>query len=165
LNRAIKILLGVGLVAGLVVWLWKDDTARIKQRLKRIETLASHRKTDALLSRQLSASDLREFFSPEVSLTIRIPDHGEHVMSGRAEIMEAVAQVKAGVDQLILKFLDPKVTVPPNSSDASMTTTLHVLLGSTPPPQEFFLEMKLTWQKTKEGWVVSRLETIKTFGR
>ena len=113
----------------------------------------------------MNASDMRELFSSDVSLTMRVPDHGEHTLNGRAEIMEAVTQIKAGVDQLALQFLDPKVTLEPDKQKAIVSTTLHVLIGLNPQQQEYFLEMKLAWNQTKDGWVVSRLETIKTFGR
>ncbi|MBM3846854.1 MAG: nuclear transport factor 2 family protein [Verrucomicrobia bacterium] len=165
MKRPVLALLVLALTVGGYFLTRDDDAAILTRQLRRIETMGSHQSGEGQIPRQARAANLRELFTPDTSLLIRIPDHGERKLSNREELMDVVRQVKAGVDAMRLEFLDPKVTVFADRRVAEARTTLRATIGENANSQQLFVELKVQWRREDGNWAIEGIETIRTVGR
>lgn len=110
--------------------------------------------------------EIRGLMDPDVRIQIRLHGMPERNLRGREELMEALQFLKSGrVDQLRVDFLDSRVEMAPGGQAATLFTTLRARLGVTQAPEQYHLELKIHWVLAGSNWVVTQLETVRTYGR
>lgn len=158
-----RLVLFAALVA-LGVWLWfvlfPGPEKVIRQRLAELARTASFSSGESDLARLGAAQKLAGFFSTNVEVYINVPGRVQHTFVGRDEIKQAAFGVRSTLSGLKVTFPDINVTVAPDrlSAVADLTVEAHVAGEHDAIVQE----IKFTFQKTVDGWLIARVETVRT---
>ena len=162
-----KILLRLVLLAALValgVWLWfvlfPGPEKVIHQRLIKLARTASFAPGEGNLSKLAAVESVASYFATNVEVDINVPGRVQHTLLGRAEIRQAALGARERLRGLQVTFPDVTVTVAPDkqSAVADVTIEVHIAGDSDTVVQE----MKFTFQKTEDGWLIRRVETVQT---
>lgn len=163
-----KVVLRWLLVAALValgVWLWlvffPSPQKVIRHRLDELARTASFSGNESDLARLAAAHSLAGFFATNVEVNLDVPGRLRHTFLGREEIMQAALAARSQAGTLSVQFPDINVTVAPDrqSAVADLTVEAKVPGESDPVVQE----MKFSFQKTDGQWLITRIETVRTF--
>jgi hypothetical protein len=164
MKMALRFLLLAALVA-LGLWLWTvlfpAPEKVIRQRLTKLARTVSFSGDEGQVMRLAGARNLAGFFSTNIEINIEVPGHERHSFMGREEITQAALAVRSGSGSLKVKFPDIQVTVAPDRQSAVADLTLEANLPGEPDP--IVQEMKFTLQKTDGEWLITRVETVRTF--
>jgi ketosteroid isomerase-like protein len=150
-------------LALLGVWLWfvlfPSPEKIIRHRLEKLAHTVSFSKSEGNFSRIASAESVSGFFSTNVEVAINVPGYERQTLVGRAEITQDALASRTRVSELSVKFPDVNVTVAPDrqSATADVTVEANVADGKDPVVQE----VKFTFEKTAEGWLINRVETVR----
>ena len=150
-------------LVAVVFWGWctlyPSPERVIRKRLGEIAKLASFTPKQGLVSKAWNASQLGEFFTLDVQVTVDV--YGtQHSLSGRDELMQAAIGARSAFSSLTVKFPDIKVVVAPDSNSAVVNLTVR---GIIPGQKDFYLqELKLRMIKVKRDWLINQVETVKT---
>ena len=162
-----KIILRLVLLAALValgVWLWSvwfpGPEKVIRQRLIKLARTASFAPGEGNLAKLAAVESVASYFATNVEVDINVPGPVQHTLLGRAEIRQAALGARERLRGLQVTFPDVNVTVAPDkqSAVADVTIEVHIAGDSDTVVQE----MKFTFQKTEDGWLISRVETVST---
>lgn len=162
-----KIILRLVLLAALValgVWLWSvwfpGPEKVIRQRLIKLARTASFAPGEGNLAKLAAVESVASYFATNVEVDINVPGRVQHTLLGRAEIRQAALGARERLRGLQVTFPDVNVTVAPDkqSAVADVTIEVHIAGDSDTVVQE----MKFTFQKTEDGWLISRVETVST---
>jgi hypothetical protein len=161
---ALRFLLLAALVA-LGLWLWSlwfpAPEKVIRQRLTRLASTVSFSGSESQAMRLAGASNLAGFFSTNVEVNIDVPGRAHHSLMGREEIILAAQASRSGTGSLTVKFPDIKVTVAADRQSAVANLTVEAKIPGEPDP--IVQEMKFTLLKTDGEWLITRVETVRTF--
>jgi hypothetical protein len=158
---SIRIVLVVAL-AVLGVWLWfilfPGPEKIIRHRLAKLAHTVSFSKDQGNISRIASGESVSGFFSTNVEVIITIPGY-EQTLAGRAEITQAALATRTQVRELTVKFPDINVTIAPDKQSATADVTIEATVAGEREPM--VQEAKFTFEKTGEGWLIKRIETVR----
>jgi len=158
------ILLAVVVAGG--IWLWTvffpGSEKVIRQRLAEIARLASFSANENPLAALGRAQKLAGFCRPDLQVKLAAPANLEHTFESRDEIVQSELAARAvfgGAFQV--EFVDVLVTVAPDkqSAEADLTARMRSAGSSDLNVQE----IKFTLKKVDGQWLVTRVETIRTF--
>ena len=148
-------------------WSWwfrsVSDESQIREQLKELGRLASYRSDEGPIAKQRAIGKMKSLFSPNVVLRVNLQGQEPYSVESRHNLMESIQQIRFAVAEIRLEFLDPKIELHPDHQGAEVVTTLSAQLGTE--RQQEYQEMKARFEKTDDGWIISRLETVKTWGR
>ncbi len=157
------LLLAAALALG--VWLWTvlfpAPEKVIRQRLAKLARTVSFSGNESQIMRLAGARNLAGFFSTNIEINIDVPGRVHHSFMGREEITQAALAARSGTGSLTVKFPDIEVTVAPDRQSAVADLTLEANIPGEPNP--IVQEMKFTLQKTDGEWLITRVETVRTF--
>ena len=115
------------------------------------------------MKKQRAIGQMKALLSPELIVQINMQRGQSHTIQGRKEFMERVQEVRFGVPAIQVDFEVTSVEISPEHRTADVLITLSAKIGVE--QQQEYQEMKATLEKASEGWLIKRLETIKTYGR
>jgi len=92
-------------------------------------------------------------------VNINVPGRVQHQLLGRDEIKQAAFGVRSTLSGLKVMFPDINVTVAPDKQSAVADLTLEANLAGE--HDSIVQEMKFTFQKTADGWLITRVETVR----
>ncbi len=155
------------LLAALValgVWLWfvlsPSPERIIRQRLTKLARTASFSSGEGNLARLAAAEDIAGYFATNVEVDINVPGRVQHTLMGRAEIQQAALGARERLSGLKVQFPDINITVAPDKQSAVADLTIVVNIAGD--RDSVVQEMKFTFQKTDDGWLIARVETVRT---
>lgn len=163
MRRVAKSILWVTALA-LVLWaltqLIPSEAKRIQKRLHYVAGLITHAGKDGTLARMGRLDALRGCLTADVEVALEAPGLGSHTLHGRDEVLaQASAVVLAGVgvnvqfDDIVVKLTDR------HDATADLTATVTVT-----GERDFGLqELRFTLRKVEAKWVISRVQSLKTF--
>lgn len=164
LSRLQLLVVGLALLGGLAYWFWPaDDRAIIKDRIKQLSKLGTYSAEEHPLSKQRAIGQMKALFSPDLVVQVNMQRGRSQSIEGRSDFMELVQQVRFGVPSIQLDFDVTSIELPPDHRSAAVLMTLSAKIGSE--QQQEYQEMKAILENTSEGWLIKRLETVKTYGR
>jgi hypothetical protein len=162
------VLLTVLAAAG--VWLWTVIFPRpekiVRKQLASVAAKASFPHGENPLIIAARAESLAGYFNTNVELNVTWPEHGERELGGhennsisRTEITQSAAALRRRVDNLKVEFPEVSVTVAPDKQSAVAEVVVKV---QAPGQKDSFLqEMKFTFRKIENDWLITRVETVR----
>jgi hypothetical protein len=162
-----KIIFRLVLFAALLalgIWLWfvlfPSPEKVIRRRLTELAVKASFSPGESDLVKLAAAQSLAGYFSTNVEINIDMPGRVQHTLMGRDDIKQAVLGVRSAMSGLKVQFPDVNVTVAPGKRSAVADVTVEAIIASD--HDSIVQEMKFTFQKTEDGWLITRVETVHT---
>ncbi len=156
---AVLLALGALIYAG-YFWLHPTPEKIIQDRLKELAKVASFQGEEAPLAKLYNAQKLSSFCSPAVEVTVNLPGRHNATVSGRDEVMKAVAATRQSLRGLQVDFLD--VTVQLARDGASATALLTARVRVTGDRDDYIQELRFTFQKVDGEWLIVEVQTIET---
>ena len=158
-------LLLLAVLVALGLWLWTllfpAPEKVIRQRLASLARTVSFSSDESQVMRLAGARNLAGFFSTNIEVNIDIPSQTRHSLIGREEITQAALASRSGTGSLTVKFPDIRVTVAPDRQSATADLTVEANIPGEPDP--IVQEMKFTLQKIDGEWLITRVESVRTF--
>jgi len=155
------------LLAALValgVWLWfvlsPSPEKIIRQRLTKLARTASFSSSEGNLARLAAAQSLAGFCATNIEVTIDVPGRSRLTLTGRGEIQQVALGARERLSGLKVTFPDINITVAPDKQSAVADLTVEVNIAGE--HDSIVQEMKFTFQKTDDGWLIARVETVRT---
>jgi hypothetical protein len=162
MKNIFRLILLAALVA-LGFWLWiiffPSPEKAIRMQLTKLARDISFSKDEGSLARITDAESLSGFFSTNVEVTVNIPGYEQHTLVGRAEITQVALASRSRASELSVQFPDVTVTVAPDKQSAAADVTAEMNVDGE--KDAIVQEMKFTFEKTAEGWLIKRVETIR----
>ncbi|MGA3266672.1 MAG: hypothetical protein ABSE16_07610 [Verrucomicrobiota bacterium] len=162
-----KVVLRLVLIAALAAfgaWLWfvlfPSPETIVRKQLAALARTASFAPGEGNLAKLAAADKLAGFFATNVEVNIDVPGHLDHNFVGRDEIQQAALGARESLASLKITFPDLNVTVAPDKQSAVVDVT--VVANAAGQSDSFVQQMKFTFQKTEDGWLISRVETVRT---
>lgn len=163
-RRKAGILFAALIAIGVYAWFHiKDDRTRIRERIELLAKWGSFGPDDSILAKELTARKLAELFTDDIVIEANIEGQDSLSIQGLQHWTEFIRLVRMQLQSLRLKFTEQNLEVLPDRTHANAHLTLIASLGSEKDLQ--YREFKCQLVKTKNGWQISRIETIKTWGR
>jgi len=161
---ALRFILLAALVA-LGAWLWfvlfPSPEKVIRQRLTELARTASFSSNESDLARLAAARSLAGFFSTNVEMNVDLPRFAQRSSLDRDEITQIALAASSRAGGLKVKFPDINVTVASDKQSAVADLTVEVDVSGE--PDRIVQEMKFTLQKIDGRWLITRVETVRTF--
>ena len=161
--RWFKVLFVCALLAA-GVWGWRvlfpNPERVIRRQLAELAKAASIAPNEGELARVVNSQKLAGFFTPEVEITIDIPDHSLQTINGRDEVMKLAMSAHSSLSNVKVEFVDVNVSVEPtkDAATAHLTAKANVPGDNVPQVQE----LKATFQKVGREWLINHVETVRT---
>jgi hypothetical protein len=157
------VLLAVVVAAG--VWLWTvffpSPEKVIRHRLAEIARLASFNANENPLAALGGAQKLAGFCSPDLQVKLAAPANVEHTFESREEIAQSDLAARSQFGALKVEFVDVLVTLAPDKQSAVADLTART--QSSGSSDLNVQEIKFTLKKIEGQWLVTRVETVRTF--
>jgi len=157
-------LIFVAMLAAFGVWLWTvffpAPEKIIRHRLEKLAATVSFSREQGTISRVASGESVAGFFSTNVEIAINVPGHEQITFASRAEITQAALGAREALKSLSMKFPDVTITLAPDKKSAVADVTADVNISGE--GHAIVQELKITFQKTDEGWVITKIETVRT---
>lgn len=156
------LLLAFALVAGL--WLWSlifpSPEKVIRKHLEKTARAASFKANEAPLERIGNIAEFANCFAPEVELKLDTPVSGGQSMTSRNDIMRFAGAARNQTSALQVEFLDPSLRLAADKQTAAVDLTVR---ARVPGDRDYFIqEMKFYLKKNGRGWLIYRVESVKT---
>ena len=146
------------------VWLWfvlfPGPEKVIRNRLTELARTASFSSGESDLTKLAAAQGLACFFATNVEINIDVPGRIQHTLMGRDEIKEAALGARSNLSGLKVTFPDITITIAPDKLSAVADLTVEATVSGERDP--IVQEMKFTFQKSDDGWLIARIETVRT---
>ena len=162
-----KLVLRGILIAGLLalgVWLWfvlfPSPETIVRKRLAALARIVSFAPGQGNLAKLAAADRLAGCFATNVEINIDVPGRLQHNFVGRDDIQQAALAARESLTSLKVAFPDVNVTVAPDRQSAVADVT--VVANAAGQSDSFVQQMKFTFQKTEDGWLISRVESVRT---
>ena len=151
-------------VIALGFWLWTAifpaPEKVIRRRLEKLAANVSFTADQGNISRLAGGESVAGFFSTNIEVNINVPGHEQVTFASRAEITQAALGVREQLKSLSVKFPDVNVTLAPDKKSAVADVTLDAAISGG--HDDVVQELKITFQKTSDGWLITRIETVRT---
>jgi ketosteroid isomerase-like protein len=154
------------LIAGLIafgVWAWhfffpgpERLIGKQLSQLARVATIAPNESQPGGLA---DAQKLTTFFTPDAELVVDVPGRLQHTFSGRDEIRDAAAGVRATLRSLSVEFFDIVTTVAPDKKSAVAQLTAKATMPGENVPE--VQRIKAEFKNIDGEWLINRAETVK----
>jgi len=88
-----------------------------------------------------------------------VPGQEQATFASRAEITQAALGAREKIKSLSVKFPDADVTLAPDKLSAVADVTVDAAVSGE--RDAIVQELKISFQKTEDGWLITRLETVR----
>lgn len=151
----------VAAVALLCGWLLLSPSPEtvIRHRLIELARIASFGPNEGPLAKLINTDKLVAFFADDAEIRIETGSVAQR-LSGREMLRHAAQVARTSLNSLKVGFRDLNVFVGPDRQTAEVDLTA---VGSVPgEPDPLVCELKFLLKKTRAGWIIRRVETVKT---
>jgi hypothetical protein len=157
------ILLIVLAAAGCLCWFFLRSSPEeiIRKRLRSVAETASFTAGESTLMRLANAQKLSMFCTLDIEVTVDAPGGSQRTITGRDEILQAAGGVRSAVKGFLVQFLDMEVEIAPDQNTAVVNLTARASIPND--RDDYIQELKLTLRKIDGEWLISKVETVKTF--
>jgi hypothetical protein len=151
------------LVAALGIWAWNiffpSPQKAIRRELSELARLATYNSKTGDVDKLLNLKKMANLCTADVELSIDASGYRQRV-SGRDELANALAFVRAQLSEMSVQFFDMVVSLAPNREMAVVDLTLR---GRIPTDKDMIVqECKFTMRKVGRTWLIRKIETVKT---
>jgi hypothetical protein len=155
------VLLALLVALGVWGWIWLHPSPEkiIRKKLDGLAHTATFGPNQGFLAKVASAQHLASFFATNVEVQIATPGGQQHSMAGREEIQQAALGARASLQGLSVTF--PDVTVIVNADGQSAVADLTLRAGIVGNPDMIVQELKLTFRKVDNDWLIVKVETVR----
>lgn len=154
----------LALIAGMGFWLWTvffpGPQKIVLNKIARLAATTSIDAADNNLTRAGKAVKLAGFFAPDAEIVVKLPEAGDHTISGREEIKERALAGFASITALQVQFFDATATVGPDKQTAAVSCTARVKANHS--QDEGVQELRFQFKKMDGTWLITRVETVQT---
>jgi hypothetical protein len=151
------------LVIAFGAWLWTvffpAPEKVIRHRLAKLAEDVSFNSDQGNFSRLASGESVSGFFSTNIEININVPGHEQVTFASRAEITQAALGAREKLKSLSVKFPDVNVMLAPDKTSAVADVTVDAAVSGE--RDAIVQELKISFQKTEDGWLITRLETVR----
>jgi hypothetical protein len=140
--------------------LFPGDEQVIKNRLHEAADAVSIKPNTSGLSKLLLNEKLRGYFTSDVEIQASFGRRGSQTLSGRDELLAAIAAARSQIEEAYVHLPDLTVRVDPNGERATAYMTL--LIDIDGEKNSVVQELKMILLKQEGDWLISRAETIDT---
>ncbi len=159
----VRIFLAVAITA-LSVWGWRHffpgPEEVIRRQLNDLSKAACSSPNQTPFASLYNAQKLAAFFTTDVEISVDVPGQSLRNLSGRDQLVPAVAGAWNLAGGLQVEFLDVNVALAPDEQSATVSLTAKGRIGGDANPS--IEELKCLFKKTDDGWLIQRVETVKT---
>lgn len=146
------------------VWLWTvifpSPEKIIRHRLTEVARAASFAPQEGMLARTVNAQKLASYFALQAEVSLDLPGGDQHELAGRDEITQAAFAARNYFRALQVDFLDAQVMLMPDHQSAMVDLTVK---AKVPDEKDYLVqEMKITFRKLEDIWLITRVESVKT---
>ncbi|HAM71493.1 MAG TPA: hypothetical protein DCM86_07615 [Verrucomicrobiales bacterium] len=164
--RTGKLLLGALLLTlGLALWrLWPvSPREQVQLQLQTLASLWNYGPGESPIHKKQALARMKSLLSPDIVVEINLQHHAPHQLQGRHGLMEGIEAIRFSVEELHIELFDYKIEILPDGTHANVSMAMEAKIG--PEKQEEFQELKSTLERSPDGWVITRVQTVKTWGR
>lgn len=160
----IKLLLALAVVAGIGFFGWRlvfpDEIRIIRGQLEELAGVCRISPRSAALERAGKAGKIRDFFDPEISINLHLPEGGvERIRGDEALAAVQAALVSQAIRQFKLELFDLEVAHERGQPSAQCHLTAIAHLNG----EEYWLaqEWDVSLRKSGSRWRILSLDTLK----
>ena len=164
-----KIIWRVALVLAVVLlgfWVYKklfpSDEEKISKLLQTVAESVSFTASEGNIKKLAKVNRFGDCFSPDVSLEVNVPGRAAKIIEGRDELVQLLLAARTTLAGAEVEFLDAKVELDPGQESAVVNLTVKATISGEKDLQ--VQELKFLLKQTKNGWVITRVETVRTMG-
>ena len=158
----VRLILLAGLLA-LAVWAWgfffPTPQRIIEKHLLQLARLASFSSTDGSIKRLADNERTGFLLARDIHVVLDMPGGRGQTFDNRGELLQAVLAARATVKNLHTEFTDIAITLNPDRQSAVAFLTVTAKIGGE--PDLVVEELKFTFQKISDDWLITALETVK----
>lgn len=162
-----SLLLSIVLIAGLfLAWRWYGSTnpaEAVRRQVERLRSTASFAANEGLMRKESEIENLLSMVTPDVTMEVNYPSAEPGRIQGREQFREYLRIGRHATEYLKLTLYDVKVTLGPDSAAASVTATVKAETNLL--KDAYWQELVLSFVNRDEGWLLNKVETVKTWGR
>jgi len=148
-------------------WAWQvfspNPERVIRNRLQELARTVSVFGNESVPARMMRIKKLGDFLTEDVQISVDLPGHSKREIDGRDEAMQAAAVAAELAGRLSVEFVDVTVTVGPDKTTAIAVLTAKGTAGGE--KDNLVQEMKFSLKKGENGWLINRVETVRTLLR
>jgi ketosteroid isomerase-like protein len=163
MKNVFRVILVVALAAA-AFWLWTvlfpSPEKIVRKQLTKLAQAVSFAQNENNLIKMADAQNIAYFFSSDVIVNIDVPGHEQETMTGRDQITQAAMVSRQQFTALVVQMPDINVTVAPDKNSATADVTVEVTVSGE--HDAIIQEMKFTFQKIDDQWLISKVETVRT---
>ena len=158
----VRLILLAGLMA-LAVWSWgfffPTPQKIIENHLLKLARLASFSSKDGNFKRLADNERIRSLLARNIHVVLDAPGVQGHTFDDREELLQAVMAARSAVKDLHTEFTDIGISLNPDRQSAVALVTVKAKIGGE--PDWFFEELRFTFKKISDDWLITGLETVK----
>lgn len=156
--------IGAAALIGLGIWLWwiffPSPQRAIRSRLDTLAKTISFKAGEGIVSRGYHAEKAAGFFTTNAEISVDIRDYRPMEFTGRDEILQALMYAARTWRESKVEFLDINITLAPDKQTATANLTGKATVTGE---RDFDVqEFNFYFRKTEDGWLIYRVETVKT---
>lgn len=136
------------------IWLFPSEEERILKTLGKLENLVSFSPDDSVISHAAEISSLRGFLTTNIVVEWRGAERRPGHWRGRAEVLEAAKGVRARLDALDVKLLDPMVEL--QGEDRALVKVI-ARVRTSEWEEEVYQSFEVTLHKEQGEWNVAKV--------
>ena len=158
----VRLILPAGLIA-LAVWSWgfffPTPQKIIENHLLKLARLASFSSQDGNFKRLADNEKIGSLLARNIHVVLDAPGVQGQIFDDRAELLQAVMAAHSTVKDLHTEFTDIGIRLNPDQQSAVALVIVKAKMGGE--PDWFFEEVRFTFKKISDDWLVTGLETVK----
>jgi len=158
----VRLVLLAGLMA-LAVWSWGFffPTPRkiIENRLLKLARLASFSSKDGNFKRLADNERIGSLLARNIHVVLDLPGGRSETIDNREDLLQAAMAARSVVKDLQVQFTDIGISLSPDRQSAVALLTLKAKMGGE--PDWVIEELRFTFQKISDDWLITGLETVK----
>ncbi len=162
-----SLLLSLLLIAGLfLAWRWYGSTnpaEAVRRQVELLRSSASFAADEGLMRKESEVAKLLGLVTSDISLEVNYPSGEPGRIQGRDDFREYLRIGRHASEYLKLTLYDVKVTLGSENATASVTATVKAETNLFKDP--YWQELVLSFAHGDEGWLLNKVETVKTWGR
>lgn len=143
--------------AGAYLW-WNSPERQIQRTLNGLADALSHDPPATSLSAISAASAIREYFAADVVIEAGAPFSA---LRGRDAVLGAAARLHAAVPALLVEFVDVRIALGPDRTDATVDCTATATISNRGGQQTVDArELILTMTRVDGRWVIESAKLV-----
>lgn len=156
----------LAIAALVLLWRWygsMNPAEEVRRQVELLRSTASFGADEGLMRKESEIEKLLSLVTPDIALEVNYPSAEPGHIRGRDEFREYLRYGRHKAEYLRLTLYDVKVTVGPDNAAATATATVKAETSFF--KDAYWQELVLSFVRRDEGWLLNKIETVKTWGR